>query len=289
MTSTHLMLLAALASLAACGSAKPSCTASSCAGCCDLSGVCQAGGALNACGLHGNSCQNCGAAGLCALGQCSLVTSSGSTGGGLANTGGSAGTGGGSSATGGGGHVGTGGGSVATGGGGTTATGGGTTATGGGTTATGGGTTATGGGSGACFGDFSLGSTFVVGRDAYTDCSPAKAPTNCATGQFIFGPGWCKCLMSCSDYTAKPKPGEACNSVLECWHLVSSSSGNSGNYCVPPNDADWNFCYSNSTGGGGGSASTGGGGGSSCLGTGKSCSFDSDCCSDNCDVSTGCQ
>lgn len=298
MTSNQtVMLVGLLAVLGGCGASKPLCNAVSCAGCCDLSGVCQAGATPNACGQHGNSCQTCGAAGLCVLGQCSLVA--GSTGGGVVSTGG-----GGVTATGGGGVTATGGGGGVTatgGGGGVTATGGGHVATGGGTTATGGGggsmatgggTTATGGGTAACLGDFSLGSTFVVGRDAYTDCSPAQAPTNCATGQFIFGPGWCKCLMSCSDYTSKPKPGEACNSVLECRRLVSTSSGNTGNYCVPPNDSAWNFCYSNATGGGGGSntgGGSGGGGGSSCAGSGKSCSFDDDCCSSNCEIGGVCQ
>ncbi len=291
------VLVGASLAISACG-ATGGCSSKSCNGCCDANGVCQPGSAANLCGAFGGACQVCAASQSCNSGTCS-----GGTGGGTSGTGGgNSGTGGGHSGTGGGGGnngTGGGGGNNGTGGGGGnngTGGGGGNNGTGGG-----GGNNGTGGGGGSsCNGNFSLGSTFNVGNDAYTDCSPANAPKNCLTGNFIFGSGWCKCLLACSDFNSKPKPGDACNNDLECRHIVSSSSGNYGNYCIPKNDSAWNYCFTNSSsgggaGGGGGATGggsgggTGGGGGSGCFGSGHDCSFDSDCCSDNCDISNGCQ
>jgi len=99
---------------AACGSAKPPCTATTCPGCCDSFGSCQQGTAQNACGLGGNACQPCFANQVCSLGNCI----GGTTGGGGPTGGGSGGgTGGGATGGGsGGGATGGGGGSVGDGG-----------------------------------------------------------------------------------------------------------------------------------------------------------------------------
>jgi hypothetical protein len=122
-------------------SSKPTCDATSCAaGCCDSSGICQAGTAADACGAPGSgTCGVCTAAQACVANACAAVAVDGGTGGGDGGSGG--GTTGGGSATGGG----LGGGSAA--GGGTGNAGGGTGSAGGGTGNVGGGTGSVGGGS----------------------------------------------------------------------------------------------------------------------------------------------
>jgi len=106
-----------LGPVAACGPAK--CSATTCVGCCDASGLCQPPTQL-ACGLSGSACQTCLLGTSCVNGFCG-----GSTGGGGGGTGGGGGgTGGGGGSTGGGGGS-TGGGGGSTGGGGGSTGGGG--------------------------------------------------------------------------------------------------------------------------------------------------------------------
>lgn len=114
--------------VAACGAPEPVCDPSSCVGCCDANGVCQAGNTRDACGPVAGMCATCGLGESCLANACVIASNVG----GGAATGGGDGSGGGAAS----------GGGVATGGG--DGTGGGTT-TGGGA-ATGGGV-ATGGGS----------------------------------------------------------------------------------------------------------------------------------------------
>ncbi len=119
-----LPLLFALAS--ACGTPSPRvCAPDNCGGCCDARGVCQPGGASDACGVHGEACSVCSAGTACAAHACASSASgggSGGSGGGSAG-GGSGGAGGGSAGggtgggNGGGSAGGTGGGSGAGGGG----------------------------------------------------------------------------------------------------------------------------------------------------------------------------
>lgn len=75
------------------GCPRSSCDASSCDGCCDANGECQAGNQVSACGASGAACHTCVTGQACNLGAC--------TGGNA--TGGSGGTGGGSGSGGGGG------------------------------------------------------------------------------------------------------------------------------------------------------------------------------------------
>jgi hypothetical protein len=87
------------ASFAACGPTTPKCSPSSCTGCCDATGACQAGNSNLACGASGATCNTCVGAQSCSLGICS-----GLSGGGGGTTGGGGGaTGGGGGSTGGGG------------------------------------------------------------------------------------------------------------------------------------------------------------------------------------------
>lgn len=98
MRSTLTMLFAVLAAavLSACGA--PKCSPSSCAGCCDAQGQCQAGNQSAACGVNGGQCTSC-FGGACNFGFCGGT----SMGGGNGNTGGGIGSGGGNGSGGGGG------------------------------------------------------------------------------------------------------------------------------------------------------------------------------------------
>lgn len=55
----------------ACGS-KPPCDASTCAGCCDVSGQCLGGTASAACGTGGSACVACTGAQTCGQGRCAV-------------------------------------------------------------------------------------------------------------------------------------------------------------------------------------------------------------------------
>lgn len=91
--STWVMLFGLV--LAGCGSTQR-CSALTCTGCCDASGMCRTGSESSACGSGGNTCTACSAGGFCSFGTCSTGNSgAGSAGAGTAG-GGSAGTGGGS-------------------------------------------------------------------------------------------------------------------------------------------------------------------------------------------------
>ena len=150
----------------ACGPPVSKC-ATTCLGCCDTSGVCQAGSSFNACGQGGSTCRSCSSTETCSLNVCSSSGLGGGAGGGSGGgTGGGSlggGTGGGSTGgSSGGGGTGGGGSGGGTGGGSTGGgTGGGSNGggTGGGSTGggTGGGTT--GGGTGGAGGGTGGGST----------------------------------------------------------------------------------------------------------------------------------
>jgi hypothetical protein len=73
-------------------SAAPKCSASTCEGCCDATGQCQAGTTSQVCGSGASQCVACTPAQQCVAGFCLTVA----TGGGGGNTGGGAGGGGGS-------------------------------------------------------------------------------------------------------------------------------------------------------------------------------------------------
>ncbi|MCB9528062.1 MAG: hypothetical protein H6701_06640 [Myxococcales bacterium] len=145
-----------------------------------------------------------------------------------------------------------------------------------------------GGGSGECFGNFSLGSTFVVGDDVVGPCNQVP-PTNCRTGFWIqfLDTEQCVCIPECSDFDPARRPGEACDNDgnFICQQIVSTNgNGNRASACVA---REWNICTADGgAGGAGGQGGQGGSGGQGgepeCLGTGDECSFDSDCCSDSC-------
>ena len=89
--STWLVLFGLL--LAGCGSTMQRCSALTCTGCCDTTGMCRTGSESSACGSGGNTCTACSAGGFCSFGMCSTGSSgAGSAGGGTAG----GGTGGGS-------------------------------------------------------------------------------------------------------------------------------------------------------------------------------------------------
>ncbi len=101
---THLLsffFAAALASLGvACGPTTAKCSTTTCTGCCDATGQCQAGNTAAACGVSAAQCTSCGVLS-CTFGVCS--SAQGTTGGGNGTTGGGGGTtgggGGGNSST----------------------------------------------------------------------------------------------------------------------------------------------------------------------------------------------
>jgi hypothetical protein len=155
-----------------CSPTSKTCDATSCAtGCCDASGVCQAGTTAAVCGAKGGSCSACNASQFCSLGSCQAT-----------------GNGGGSSA---GGAPGSGGGSASSGGG--NASGGGIAA-GGGSGAAGG--VASGGGNAAGGGMASDGGVQAcVVSCAMTSCSEkygkCQAEPSCVKGL--------ECVLACKD------------------------------------------------------------------------------------------
>ncbi len=61
------------AALASCGEPAPtSCSATTCGGCCDATGRCLSGTAVDACGVEGQSCGRCGAGTTCQAGACAV-------------------------------------------------------------------------------------------------------------------------------------------------------------------------------------------------------------------------
>ncbi|MDX2012156.1 MAG: hypothetical protein SFW67_18320 [Myxococcaceae bacterium] len=94
------LLLLSLGALVGCGTSgppppPPACSASTCAGCCDGSGLCRDGTELTACGRLGLTCATCASGQRCTAGLCqgAVVTGGGSAAGGEAggSAGGSAG------------------------------------------------------------------------------------------------------------------------------------------------------------------------------------------------------
>lgn len=66
----------------ACSAPAPQCSASTCAGCCDVAGVCQPGGESSACGGRGGLCAACGAGQVCLSNACQSTGLGGGAGGG---------------------------------------------------------------------------------------------------------------------------------------------------------------------------------------------------------------
>ncbi|MFZ5442223.1 MAG: EGF domain-containing protein [Myxococcota bacterium] len=133
MRLSSLVLFASLAlGLAACSpNSQKDCSPSTCNGCCDSTGTCQAGNTPLACGVSGAVCGACQLGESCTFGQCKAAVGQGGGAGGGSGGGGGA-TGGGGGATGGGGMTGGGGGGMTGGGGGMSGGGGGSTGGGGG-------------------------------------------------------------------------------------------------------------------------------------------------------------
>jgi hypothetical protein len=79
MRTTLLLVLlgAAPGVLPACSGGKPECDSSSCLGCCDAKGACQAGYMPLACGARGAQCAACGANEQCLGGSCAPVSGGG--------------------------------------------------------------------------------------------------------------------------------------------------------------------------------------------------------------------
>ncbi|MDP1829455.1 MAG: hypothetical protein Q8L48_39680 [Archangium sp.] len=150
MTLRSLLPLFLILGASGCGTAMPpppSCSPSTCLGCCDANGLCNPGTLSSACGFTGGQCNVCGIGQVCMSGACGLAATGGG-GGAMTGGGGGAMTGGGGAMTGGGGSATGGSGGGMTGGGGGTMTGGG----GGGAMTGGGGGAMTGGGGGAMTG-----------------------------------------------------------------------------------------------------------------------------------------
>ncbi|MEW5738259.1 MAG: hypothetical protein AB1938_05000 [Myxococcota bacterium] len=101
--------LAGMISFSGCGSGTKDC-ASTCQGCCDADGECQAGTALQACGAAGSRCVACAGNQSCQLGVCTPQGAGGGTGGATGGGSGGGGAGGGAGGGGGGGGGATGGG-----------------------------------------------------------------------------------------------------------------------------------------------------------------------------------
>jgi hypothetical protein len=99
---TLALLLAGFAGgfVAGCSPTAPTCSSTTCGGCCDSLGKCQQGTTAEACGINGATCGRCGMGTVCGSGECRV---SGTGGGGA--TGGGTGTGGGTSTGGGGGSA----------------------------------------------------------------------------------------------------------------------------------------------------------------------------------------
>jgi hypothetical protein len=93
------------ATFAACsGASSAACGPKSCAGCCDINGICQTGILPVQCGAGGSTCGVCGNGTECVSGVCQVGSGAGGGGGGSSNGGGSA-NGGGTASGGGGGSV----------------------------------------------------------------------------------------------------------------------------------------------------------------------------------------
>ncbi len=73
------LLLVGVFAVSTCGdsgddTSGPSCDASTCGGCCDFSGVCQAGADQDECGSNGDSCVSCSSYQACKQGVCEPCT-----------------------------------------------------------------------------------------------------------------------------------------------------------------------------------------------------------------------
>ena len=64
-------LLTLMLAVSGCGGTRPPCSASTCEGCCDATGVCRIGTANDACGAKGGSCAVCASA--CMAGACAVT------------------------------------------------------------------------------------------------------------------------------------------------------------------------------------------------------------------------
>lgn len=71
MKNTFIAVFGIMSVLASCSQSTPLCSVANCAGCCDVSGHCQGGTAVVACGTLGTACQSCAVNESCSLGLCS--------------------------------------------------------------------------------------------------------------------------------------------------------------------------------------------------------------------------
>ena len=181
LTGAFLISIAVL--LAGCPQPTPSCSPSSCAGCCTQNDQCVLSPSAVSCGGSGSMCVQCQPGQQCLFGLCAAGSS---------NTGGGSATGGGGGATtggGGGGAVtGGGGGAVTGGGGGGAVTGGG--GGGGGGSVTGGGGGTTGGGGGSAVGPMRLFITSVTMPPSFGGLAQADALCNTAAQAANRGGAW---------------------------------------------------------------------------------------------------
>ncbi|MBI3180928.1 MAG: VCBS repeat-containing protein [Myxococcales bacterium] len=214
------LLVAVVASgvLAACeNSSGPACGPSTCSGCCDVTGACQAGNFANACGSAGSQCTICALGQTCQLGYCMVAGTSGDAGGG-----------------GGGGGADGGGGGAIDGGGGTDGGGGGG-----------------GGGSGCATGLSPCSGTCVDTRSDRANCGQCgracSATQTCASGSCQALPTDCRqtpcpsgnycdlgsgqCKPGCAANADCPQPG-SCDVAT---HLCSCAAGyhRCGGQCAP--------------------------------------------------------
>jgi hypothetical protein len=102
MNTSRMWMLAAVSAvtmvvvpLASCGAPKPKCNTTTCFGCCDDKGECQAGTSTAACGNNANVCTACQFGSICNFGACSAGNSGGGSGGGTGGGSGGGTTGGG--------------------------------------------------------------------------------------------------------------------------------------------------------------------------------------------------
>lgn len=68
------VVVAVLALGSGCPVVSEPCSASTCAGCCDATGVCQEGSSVDACGFAGGACASCTSIEVCRAGACALTT-----------------------------------------------------------------------------------------------------------------------------------------------------------------------------------------------------------------------
>ena len=145
-----------------------------------------------------------------------------------------------------------------------------------------------------CEGDWTLGSVpFSGDPNLGQACDDPVVPKNCADGTYIkfAATGECICIAECSSLGVSA--GQNCteDGSWVCAKIeATNASMNSATACVAK---AWDLCTAGGSGGetasGGESASASGGDEEgSCAPSGASCSFSSDCCSDDCDFDDVC-